>query len=575
MSNDEVNGEFVQIFLEECGDILADWERHCLGLEQSPTPERLSALFRAAHNLKGSARSVGLNEFAKLIHKAEDLITLLRDGHVHPDKNIVAALLSAQSLLLSWSEELRRNTAFVPVEQRDALEVLLKQLNNKKAEAVTATPAFGMFDENPIPPGPASLSFASAKSNSDGAGGGERRENDSHEVIRVPAAKIDTLMQIIGELSTQQSTIMHCLKSGTMGEKICHNAVQIASKLTRELQLQTMGLRLIDLSRLFQRLERAARDVASGQGKDVSIELSGAEVELDKTVIERMTDALTHMVRNAIDHGIEAPDQRGEKPKTAVLRLSAFQTAGGVSIEVSDDGRGIDTKRVLEKAIQKGLATVGKDLPPEKIYDFLFAPGFSTAAAITEVSGRGVGLDVVKRTIDQLGGSLTTSSVLGQGTRFILSLPTSVSIIDSLIILTNGMQYVVPIQEISEVIDMRACTVQTSNSQSRTILLREKAVNVRRLGAHLPLTRDMRKTEAPAAGSNPEPAMIVEVDGQRLGFAVDRVIGQQPIVIRKLGVYVAHIPGFSGSTVLANGEPAIILSPKTFARQYFSMQEVS
>jgi two-component system chemotaxis sensor kinase CheA len=283
------------------------------------------------------------------------------------------------------------------------------------------------------------------------------------------------------------------------------------------------------------------------------------------------------MIRNAVDHGIESSGDRLEKPSEATISLSAFQTASGVTIQIIDDGRGIDQERVLAKARKIGLIKEHDSLTPAQIYDLMFAPGFSTASSVTEVSGRGVGLDVVKRTIDELGGSIDIESKLGFGTTFSISLPLTVSIVDSLIITASGYSYVVPIQEISEVIDLGAFEAQSKLGGSQTISLRDKALTIRPLHTYLPIRAkgELSKSQPANTNSKSNPVMVIESEGQKVGFSFDQILGQQPILIRQLADYISDIPGFSGNTVLANGDPALIVSPKVFARQFLRQKEGS
>ena len=608
--------QFVSVFLEEAGDMLADWERHTVALQKGVDGPKLDALFRSAHNLKGSARSVGLEGFAHLVHAAEDAINLLRDDHELFRPEFVMILLATQQVLVEWRQALLANYECAEPDTVGEVRGKLDILKEAMAEG-SGGKAFGVFSEDGASGG-VSLStggmgeeklgggedFGGTRQDrsdsgvslkEDGTGGQEKAkgrgkgqsqaQSQAQEMIRVPAQKIDVLMQIIGELSTQQATITHCLKTNKMGERICANSIHMAGKLTRELQLQTMALRLLDLSRLFVRLERVAMDVALQQGKKINVVVTGSEVELDKSVIERITDPLVHMVRNAVDHGIEAAGSRpGDKPEAATVTIHATQSASGVQIELSDDGRGIDPERILKKAREKGFV-VGSQTPPvKKIYEYLFLPGFSTAEKITDISGRGVGLDVVKRMVDEIDGTIDIESEVGKGTRFTIVLPTNVSIIDSLVVAASGQFYVVPIQEVAEVIDLRNFSIESQTSRSKTIALREKAVTICPLDSFIPDQKSKRESRVVRVGEDgvrtgegekhPSPAMIIEIANRRVGFEFEQVVGQQPILIRKLAGYIAGIPGFSGSTVLATGEPAVILSPKVFARQYFNEREV-
>ncbi len=570
-----MQSEFVQIFLDEAQDVLTEWERHCLAMHTQPNPASCDALFRSAHNLKGSARSVGLDAFARLIHKAEDLITLVRSGTSTYSDSINQVLLQTQSVLVQWRDQLLIDTDYVPAEALQGLEAdLLRLSQNASGTGATSSSdssekseAFGFF-ETPAPQIP-KVKVETPKPQAKAVA------TNSHDTLRVASVKIDALMQLVGELSTQQATISHYLKNGQMQEQVCRNAVQIAAKITRELQLQTMGLRLVDMTRMFQRLERTARELAVAQNKKIEIEIEGGEVELDKAVLDQILDAMVHMVRNSVDHGIENQGERGNKSEVARVRFAASQVSAGILIEITDDGRGIDAPRVRKKAIELGLVAADAELSEEKIYDFLFYPGFSTAKEITEVSGRGVGLDVVRQTIDVLGGSLRVSSVLGQGTSFHITLPVNVSIVDSLVILVDQEHYVVPIQEISEVIDVKAHKIETRHADAVTIELRKKALTIRHLSSCLPLRTGKGNQPRKAAQGEAAPAMIIEINGRRVGFEFDRVVGQHPIMIRKLSPYLADLPGFAGSTILASGEPAVILSPKVFASRYLSLKEPS
>jgi len=579
MSEFDTDQEFLKIFLEEARDILSDWERNCLALQSDPSQAVCSALFRAAHNLKGSARSVGLAEYGTFIHTAEDVITNIRDGKTEAKPEIVKALLDAQAILLEWRDGLDSDSKCrAPSRTEDIRAKLKAMIGGSASQALDTSAGFGFFEDTlpqvPVYEESAPASFARGSTPGSSPNNQSKSKSSGNDTIRIPATRIDGLMQLIGELSIQQATILHSLKNNSMHEPICHRAVQIAGKLTRELQLQTMALRLIDLSKLFQKLERTARDLALDQKKAIRIELSGSDVELDKNVIERISDALVHMIRNAVDHGIESKEQRGQKPECATLTLAAFQSASGVTIEISDDGAGINHERVLTKAIGMGLARPSDNLSPSKIYEFMFAPGFSTASKVTEVSGRGVGLDVVKRNIDELGGSIDIQSTVGVGTKFSISIPLTVSIVDSLIILSDGFSYVVPIQEISEIIDLRSFTSESQNSESSTISLRDRALTIRPLNTFL-TTKSHKKSTTVTVTGNHKPVMVIETEGQKVGFSFDSIVGQQPILIRQLADYISDMPGFTGNTVLANGDPALIVSPKEFARLYFKKKDAA
>lgn len=583
-----VDLEFVGIFLQEARDVLADWERHCIDLEKEFTQEKIDALFRSAHNLKGSARSVGLETFASFIHKAEDIITAVRSGALTFSIPVAQNLLSAQSLLVEWLDNLASDVSFVPTDS-------VAQLTNALAVVASATPTtpqasaapvdaesdngfMGFFDDAPV--APVEVPKAPAASTSSKNGTTKSINKSSLETIRIPATKIDALFQLSGEIATQQAIIAHALKMNALQQPGSRNAIQIVTKLTKELQTQTMSLRMQDLSGLFQRLERAAMDVSRTVGKSIQVALGGKDVELDKTVIERIVDPLVHLVRNAVDHGIEDSEGRAVagKPKEGRIRIEAKLVPNGASLQISDDGKGIDAEKILAKAIAKGLISETEAQATKNPFDMLFLPGFSTAEKVTEVSGRGVGLDVVRRAVEELGGTLNLSSQLGSGSTFDITLPTNLSIIDALIVAVEGEAYVVPVLEVAEVIDITNFDPVSLSSRSNVVRLRERTVPVKQLASYLSAVKAKASTPKPELekkDTDHSPALVIEIAGSPVAFVFDAILGKQTVVVRKLTGKLQSLPGFIGSTILPSGEPAMILNPREFAEQYFRKAEVA
>lgn len=589
-----VDLEFVAIFLQEARDVLADWERHCLDLEKEFTQSKIDALFRAAHNLKGSARSVGLEAFASFIHRAEDLITGVRSGSFSFSAPVAQNLLAAQSLLLQWLDQLVVDVSFVPMDQVEPLTQSLTALatatpstQNKSTEpsAADKDQAFmGFFDDEPTET-PAPVPAETRKEPAPVAVAKKTESKPvaktSLETIRVLASKIDALLQLSGEIATQQAIIAHALKTNALQQPGSRNAIQIVTKLTKELQTQTMSLRMQDLSSLFQRLERAAIDVSRTVGKSIQVVLSGNDVELDKTVIERIVDPLVHLVRNAVDHGIEDGESRiaAGKPKEGRIRIEAKLVANGASLQISDDGKGIDAQKILAKAIAKGLISEAEAKETKRPFDMIFLPGFSTAEKVTEVSGRGVGLDVVRRAVEELGGTLDLSSELGNGSTFNITLPTNLSIIDALVVAVEGEAYVVPVLEVAEVIDIASFEAVSLSNRSNVVRLRERTVPIKKLAAYLSAT-GKAKTRAPETIEEKKqavrsPALVIDFSGRQVAFTFDGILGKQSVVVRKLAGKLQTLPGFIGSTILPSGEPAMILSPREFAKQYFGKAEAA
>jgi len=312
-----------------------------------------------------------------------------------------------------------------------------------------------------------------------------------------------------------------------------------------------MAIRLLPIGHLFNRFPRMVRDTAHQLGKKVNLVIEGEETELDRTLLEALSDPLTHLVRNAIDHGIEPPDERRArgKPETGTLLLRASQSEGRIYIEVSDDGRGIDSERIRQKAIQLGWLSESDQPSLETLYDFLFRPGFSTAQQVSDLSGRGVGMEVVKRNVEQLGGTVGVQSERGRGTRFMLKVPLTLAIMDGLGLRVGEEQYIVPLTAVIE-------AFRLNDLQHNMILDAHEVVNVR--GQFMPLLRLRRFVGLP--NEQGETLVIVlEQEGRQLALAVDGIVGQQQVVLKSLEENFVRIPGFAGATILGDGRVALIL----------------
>lgn len=553
--------EMLGFFLEEGLELLGTWEKECIELEKSPSQDTLNSLFRIAHNLKGSSRSTGLTTFGECMHKIEDLI-----GHVKKDPTlcttkVVGFLLQCQSFLVAWLEELKNDPNHTP-DWSEIKSFLTNYFNEQVAKgpvpapeeiaspaealvAHVATSEVAPTTDIKATPAITKLSVA------------PKEKAKVEESIRVPASKLDRLMQLVGELSIHQSVIWHGKTTNTLNSKHCDNSISLATKIIKDLQDHSMGLRMLSVEGLFQRLERTARDVARAQSKVVDIVLEGVDVELDKTVIEKVTDPLVHMIRNSIDHGIESNEDREKNGKNRIGRvvLCAHQEAGSVLITIQDDGKGLNSEKLREKAIDKGLISPNQEMRPEEIYQLIFLPGFSTAEKVTDISGRGVGMDVVRQAVDSLGGSVRITSEVGKGTTFYISLPTSLSLMEGLIVLLDETKYIVPIQNIEEIINLKECTIETSTNLQKLISLRGSSIPVEELRQYIPRTGKDKKEP-----SSHKLALIVKCGNGRVAFSVDTVVGQQQVFVRPLDSTLASVPGFCGGTILSDGEPALIIN---------------
>lgn len=575
----EINYFF--LFLDEACDLLAGWEKSCLQLEQADDKEAAESLYRTAHNLKSGSAAVGLGEFRNFVHMIEELIAKLIAGTLPRSPELIRLLLDTQTILIEWIAKLREDQKFVPLAAQTKAENEIKaltgeQVSNQTPSEPQAEPApIATADTAPLKePETASPAENTAAAKVPKTAAAPARSN---ETLRVAANKLDMLIQLAGELSTQQAIVWHARQNATLQSKICDNAIQLIQKGAKDLQSLALSLRMQPLQALFQRLERASRDLARTQNKKIEVLIHGDDVEIDRAVIERIADALMHVIRNAVDHGIEIPAVREEKgkPATAVLRFEASQEPNGVAIVVSDDGKGLDTERILKKAIEKGLAKSDQAYTTAEIQKFIFAHGFSTAETLTNVSGRGVGMDVVKNAVEDIGGSINLVSAFGKGTKFTISLPTTLSIIDTLIVDVDGCPYAVPVQDVAEIIDLSAFKLEHAATRGRLLSLRDIIVPVEHLRDHLPQTAGHKSTSTSPQEDSLQTALLIKTVGGFLAFQVRAIIGQQRISMRELPSLLAEVPGYTGGAILGDGEPCIILNLPVLVRRHLESIDAS
>jgi two-component system chemotaxis sensor kinase CheA len=386
------------------------------------------------------------------------------------------------------------------------------------------------------------------------AGTGGRRtydKADNASSLRVPAAKLDQFVDLVGELVTVQARLSEVaarcddVEIAAVSEEI--------ERLTSSLRENSMNIRMMPIRATFEKFRRLVHDLARDLGKDVELTIEGAETELDKTVIDQLSDPLMHLIRNSMDHGIEPPDRRAKagKPPTASIHLSARHSGASVLIGVSDDGGGIDAEAVRNRAVEKGIVTCEAQLSEEECFALIFQPGFSTAKQITDVSGRGVGMDVVRQRVDSLRGSIDVASKRGAGTSVTLRLPLTLAIIDGLLVSVGEAYFVLPLANTLECIELTSRDIEQANGKHMANV-RGEVVPYIRLREHFNI--HTRRPEI-------EQIMVVETEEGRYGFVVDQVLGDCQTVIKNLGRFYRHVQVVSGATVLGNGTVALILDP--------------
>ncbi len=379
--------------------------------------------------------------------------------------------------------------------------------------------------------------------------------DESSRSIRVSIEKVDQLLDTVSELVITQSMLNQL--GETFAESKLDGLREGLAQLehnTRELQECVMNIRMLPISTVFHRFQRLVRDLGQQLDKQVRLDLHGSETELDKTVLERIGDPLVHLVRNALDHGIESPAQRraAGKPEVGCLRLEAFHRGGMIVIEVSDDGSGLHHQAIVSKAVERGLIGPDDKLSDAEIADLIFRPGFSTASVATDVSGRGVGMDVVHRNVQALGGTVTVDSVVGQGTRFVITLPLTLAIIDGLTGIVGGEHYIFPLVAIIESLQLQAEQVNQVPGQGELFHFRGEYIPILRLH-HLFACSDAVTTISQGI------VVVVESDGRHVGVLIDHLAGQQQAVIKSLDNHYRRVEGVSGATILGDGSVALIL----------------
>ena len=375
--------------------------------------------------------------------------------------------------------------------------------------------------------------------------------------VRVPADRLDHLVNLVGELVTVQARLSQA--AAGRGDNELTVIAEEVERLTAELRDNSLTLRMLPIGTTFSKFKRLVRDLSQQLGKQIELQTDGAETELDKTVIEKLGDPLVHLIRNSLDHGIEAPAERlaAGKPKTGTVFLGAAHSGDSVVITITDDGKGLDREAILAKAVEKGLVHADAQLSEGEIFNLIFAPGFSTAKVVTGVSGRGVGMDVVKRAIDALRGTIAIQSAKGIGSTISIRIPLTLAIVESLLVKVGGDAYALPLSIVEECVELSRQDIARAHGRH--------LVNVRgQIVPYIPLRQQFAmEGESPSI----EQVVITRVNGHRVGFVVDQVVGEHQSVIKSLGRMCKEVQGLSGATILGDGSVALILDIPHLAQQ--------
>jgi two-component system chemotaxis sensor kinase CheA len=542
--------ELIADFVLESREHLASIEGQALALERDPSDaEALNSAFRGFHTIKGLAGFLEFWDIQELAHQVEAVLDRARNGQLIITPSSIDVILQASDHLRRWLAHIEKELAHQPSDPPARDEALLARI---KAICVEPGPVNDSID------GMAALAAAvedsGVKPAAPAAPAAPASQQAQTMAVKVDTGKLDALVDMAGELVIAESLVRHdddlsALKSQKLQRKLSQ-----LTRITAELQKTAMAMRLVPIGPLFRRMARLVRDLARQFGKRVELESVGGDIELDRTIVEELADPLMHMVRNALDHGIETPADREArgKPATARLLLRAHHQAGHVVIEIADDGRGLHRERILAKAAERGLVSSGEGLSDTDVYNLIFQPGFSTAAQVTNVSGRGVGMDVVRRHVEKLRGRIEIRSTPGAGAAFLVKLPLTLAIIDGLVVGVGRERYIVPLFAVREMFRPGEDSVWTVQQRSEMALVRGSLLPVLRLHRRFGLTP---RSEDPRQGV----LVVAEVEGQRFCLLVDELIGKQEVVIKSLGEVFSNVAGVAGGAIMGDGRVGLIL----------------
>jgi two-component system chemotaxis sensor kinase CheA len=505
-------------------------------------------VFRSFHTIKGLAGFLDFAVIQEVAHEVETLLDRVRTSELTLSPARVDAVLHAGDYVASWLNHIENPACGEPPAHQALVEEVRRAMQDSTPAAEPTQPRADAQEQ---------IDAGAPGEVINRAPQGPRAEAATHteaSAVKVATAKLEYLVDMVGELVIAQSMLEHNPDLAAARTPRLQRDVAQLGRVTAEVQKTAMAMRMVPIGQLFRRMNRLVRDLARKSGKQADLEMSGEDVELDRTLVEQLGDPLVHMIRNSMDHGLELPAERraAGKSETGRLFLRASHQAGQIVIEVSDDGRGLDRRRILDKALAKGMVAPGTALTDHEIYHLIFQPGFSTAERVTDVSGRGVGMDVVRKQVEKLRGRIDITSRPGQGSTFLLKLPLTLAIIEGLVVTAAGDRYIVPIFAVREMLKPSPDAIFTVEGRGEMALVRERLIPVTRLRRKLGLEEH--------GGELTDGLMIVgESEGRDFCLLVDEMVGKQEVVIKSLGPAFSHVRGISGGAILGDGRVGLIL----------------
>lgn len=606
----DVDMTVVGEFVTECLDYIASAEGALLSLENDPyDKESIDTVFRAFHTIKGVSAMLEMTAISHLAHQAESLLSPVRDGSAKFTATTANLSLRSVDMIKACMDKVQEALNGGSVSCPDGYDDLLHELAHPEvaaksggvaqaptpaapppppapppvaapapppaaaapapapvaapaaahAPAPVAAPAPAPVAAAAPPPPPPPAAAPAAEEGGEAKKRPEQRkpaESAVESSIRVRTDRLDRLIDLVGELViahsmvAQDDTLIHGANHDLV-KKVTHTG-----KIVRELQDLSMSLRMVPLKSTFQNMQRVVRDVARKCGKLVDFVTDGEDTEIDRNMANLISDPLVHMVRNSVDHGIELPEVREKngKNRSGRVRLAAYHASGNVIVELSDDGGGLDRDKIFKRAVDKGLVDPNKVLSDNEVYNIIFEPGFSTKEAVTDVSGRGVGMDVVRRNIEALKGRIEITSQLGTGTTFLIYLPLTLAVTDGMLVRVGNERYIVPTVSINMSLRPEQRQLSTVSGRGEMLILR---------GSLIPIFRLHRLFEIDDAVEDPTQGLVVIVNdgGQHCGLLVDELLGQRQVVAKTLGAGLGRVEGVSGGAILGDGRVGLILDP--------------
>lgn len=598
--------EIIDEFMIEAEEIIAKLDADMVKLEkQSSDLNLLNEIFRGAHTIKGTSGFLGFDRLSEFTHKMEDVLNKLRKGEIIINADIMDVLLESIDTLKGLLEETKSKgdalidlspikAKLVAVDNGTFSEVaaLVEKKKGAKASATKKTtngkknaPVIAAIDpvaeqvKSTLPEAPAEMPASTVDLSDDinvesiaarpdpaqmKQSQDQRRPVDS--TIRVDVERLDSLMNIMGELVLGRNALVQLagrINGNFEGEPLIDELNHVTSQMnfvTSELQMAVMKMRMLPVGKVFNKFPRVVRDLSRSLEKDIELIISGEETELDKSVIEEIGDPLVHLIRNAVDHGIEQPAEReaAGKPRCGRVELIASQEGSNIVIKVVDDGAGLDAQKLRSKAVERGLSTQEEvsRMSDREVFNFIFNPGFSLAKRVTDVSGRGVGMDVVRTNIEKLKGIVNIESELGKGTSFIIKLPLTLAIVQGLLVENGADLYILPLSSVLETVKVSMNDIYSINNRE-VIRLRDTVLPI------IDLNRMFFPINQHEKLRNLEHSYVVVLSQgeRRLGIVVDRLIGQEEVVIKSLGEFLGTTPGIAGATILGDGRVRLIVDP--------------